>query len=111
MAVAADTTRALLVTPAEVELTHPLGDALRVYGAIGIPEVWRFGGESLRFFILNADGSYSESETSRSFPALRTRDALDWLSRAEGAEPVAWSIEVEAWARGELAARADPRAG
>ena len=89
----------------EVELSHPLSDALRVYAALGVPEVWRSDGESLHFLHLEPDGSYAEREASRSFPALRSWEALGRLLQADEMDQAAWSAEVEAWARGELAAR------
>ena len=89
----------------EVELSHPLSDALRVYAALGIPEVWRSDGDSLHFLHLQDDGSYADRDLSRSFPTLSARDALHWVLQADERDQAAWSVEVEAWARDALSAR------
>ena len=56
----------------EIELSHPLADAIRIYAGLGVPEIWRFDGDSLRFLHLGADGQYIERETSRSFLTCAT---------------------------------------
>jgi Uma2 family endonuclease len=91
----------------EVELTDPLSDALLVYAGLGVPEVWRYNGRSLRFYYLQDDGSYAERPFSRGFPALGPDAALAQLLRADGMDLAAWSVEVEAWARQALADRDD----
>ncbi len=82
----------------EIELTNPLSDALRVYAALGVPEVWRCGGDTLRFLHLQADGTYLEREVSRNFPDLHVHDVLTRLAAAEQTDLIAWSIEVETFA-------------
>lgn len=89
----------------EIVLTNPLLDALRIYGALGVPEVWTFDGQAMRFLLLQADGTYAEADRSRSFPRLRAWEVAGWMSRADAIGDMAWSIEVEAWARDELARR------
>jgi Uma2 family endonuclease len=89
----------------EVEITHPLTDGLSVYAALGVPEVWRYDGRSLRFLHLQADGSYAERERSRNFLGLRSWEALGWLQQADALDQAAWSVAVEDWARRELATR------
>jgi Uma2 family endonuclease len=94
----------------EVEITHALTDALRVYAALGVPEVWRSDGESLRFLHLRDDGTFAEREVSRNFPMLRSWEALGRLMQADESDQAAWSVAVEAWARDELARRGGAQA-
>ncbi len=89
----------------EIVLTNPLLDALVVYGALGVPEVWTFDGQILRFLQRRQDGSYIESETSLAFPMLRAWEAVGWIMRAETLGEMQWTVEVERWAREELATR------
>ncbi len=86
----------------EVELSHPLSDSLRVYAGLGVPEVWRYDGDSLQFLHLTDDGAFAEREFSRSFPTLRWSEALGRLSMADDRDQSIWSIEVEQWARQTL---------
>ena len=90
----------------EIELTRPLGAGLAVYAALGVPEVWRHDGQRLDFLHLEADGTYSTQDRGRSFPGLRSWEVLGWLQRAEAIDQANWSVEVEDWARRELAGRA-----
>ena len=83
----------------EVELTHPLNDALGVYAGLRVPEVWTFDGRSLTFFHLDESGGYVERDESRSFPGLRARDALRRLAEADATDLASWSSAVEDWAR------------
>lgn len=89
----------------EVEISHPLRDALRVYAALGVPEVWRFDGQSLQFLHLEADGVYRRHAVSRAFPTLREQAALAKLMLGDTMDQGAWSEDVETWARRELRAR------
>lgn len=86
----------------EIELSNPLADALRIYSGLGVPEVWRYDGDSLRFLHLGSQGTYLECENSRSFPTLQAREALAQLARADEMDQTAWSTGVEDWARRAL---------
>jgi Uma2 family endonuclease len=63
----------------EVEITSSLIHRIGIYAAMGVPEVWRFNGKKLRFCLLQSDGTYADSETSRSFPFLKPRDLMPFL--------------------------------
>lgn len=54
----------------EVEITSSLVSRVSIYAAMGVPEIWRCDGESLRFCILQDDGAYADSTTSLAFPFL-----------------------------------------
>jgi Uma2 family endonuclease len=94
----------------EIVITRPLLDALRVYAGLGVPEVWSFDGQSLRFLHLQADGTYREREASRCLPILRSWEALGWLLRADALDELAWVAEVERWVRDEVVPRRGPAA-
>lgn len=52
----------------EIEISPASLNRMAIYAELGVPELWRFDGETLRFEILN-DGVY-RSGASRSFPYL-----------------------------------------
>ncbi len=64
----------------EIEITHSLVDRIGILAALKVPEIWRHDGTSLRFCILQSDGTYATSETSKSFPFLRPEHLVPFLS-------------------------------
>lgn len=83
----------------EIDLSHSLVDAHRIYSGLGVPEIWRYDGDSLRILHLGADGHDIERENSLTFPTLRASEALAQLARADDLDQTAWSTDVEDWAR------------
>jgi len=51
----------------EVDITHTGIDKLRLYGAMGVPEFWRYNGESWRIYRLQNGEEYQEAEVSSTF--------------------------------------------
>lgn len=62
----------------EIDNTSASIERLPIYAALGVPEVWRYDGESLSCLLLKR-GAYEESEYSKAFPHLRVRDLLRFL--------------------------------
>jgi Uma2 family endonuclease len=91
----------------EVELTHPADDAMRAYGRIGVPEVWRFDAEawSLSFWLRQDDGTYLQAPASRAFPALTPADVVEQLQHAERLGTRPWHDQLATWARQVVAPR------
>lgn len=58
----------------EVEATRSLLSRLGVYAALGVPEIWRYDGTSLRFYQRNEAGEYIEIDRSLAFPFLPPAD-------------------------------------
>src|SRR5688500_6748040 len=54
----------------EIDVTSSSLDRQGIYAALGVPEIWRFDGESLRVFQLGPDGDYRACERSPTFPEL-----------------------------------------
>jgi Uma2 family endonuclease len=61
----------------EIELTRSSLDRMGIYGALRVPEVWRFNGRTLRVMLRQDDGSYRQSKQSAAFPDV----PLDELAR------------------------------
>ncbi len=64
----------------EIEMSRSLVSRIRIYAAIGVPEIWRFNGKTLRFCHLQPDGNYVDGLTSRSFPFLHPTDLLPHMA-------------------------------
>jgi Uma2 family endonuclease len=86
----------------EVEITRSLVSRIGIHAALGVPEIWRYDGKTLRFCLLSQDGQYRDSSTSLAFPFLRPehvepflrpdldkdettriRQFVEWLSREQ----------------------------
>lgn len=90
----------------EIELSERAFDVLQVYGALRVPEVWRFDGASLRVCVRQPDGAYKESRRSPALPFVRIEEIVHWLERAaELDDDAQFCEEVGAWARDVLVPR------
>ena len=96
----------------EVDITRSSLDRMGVYAKLGIPEIWRYDGESLRVYLLQADGNYAETETSRSLPFLLPGEVARFLEQAGPMDHSEWGRQFRQWVRDELAraSRRGPRA-
>lgn len=54
----------------EVEVSRSVLGRLSTIAAFKIPEVWRYDGTRVIILLLQSDGSYAESETSRAVPTF-----------------------------------------
>jgi len=89
----------------EVDITHTDINKLSLYAAIGVPEFWRYDGEILRLYQLQANGvsggEYLELDTSPTFPQISKEMFYQFLDQCR--------IEGESQAmrnfRGTLASR------
>lgn len=83
----------------EVEITSSILDKLSIYAGLGVPELWRHDGQTLRVFLLQADGSYAESPTSRAFPFLPMPDLSRRLHGIDPTNDTRWARDFRAWVR------------
>jgi Uma2 family endonuclease len=54
----------------EVDISPPGVARQPIYGALGVPEIWRFDGRRVQFLRRNPDGRYSPVDFSLSFPKV-----------------------------------------
>ncbi|MHC4921392.1 MAG: Uma2 family endonuclease [Planctomycetota bacterium] len=66
----------------EVDVHAQSLDRMVIYGALGVPEVWRYRDARITVHLRQEDGSYDVSETSACFPWLPMPDLTAWLIRA-----------------------------
>jgi Uma2 family endonuclease len=67
----------------EIDISRSALDRMAIYAGLEIPEVWTFNGESLRIHLLQADGKYVTSDTSRCFPWLPVSEMIPFLQPDE----------------------------
>ncbi len=68
-----------------------------IYAALGVPELWRFDGTQLTFFVLQAGGGYQPQSNSRAFPLVTSADVTRLLP-VEPDDDTAYHLAVQAWA-------------
>jgi Uma2 family endonuclease len=95
----------------EVEISRGQLDRMRIYAALGISEVWRFGGETLGFHRLSSDGTYTACASSRELPFLTLAEVLHWIQLGYAMGQTPWDRELRAWVHAELAPRLERGSG
>lgn len=70
----------------EIEVTQSVLDRLPIYAAFGVPELWRYNGDTLTVLVLGTEGAYSASQTSPSLPRLPLADFSRFLGMAQSTE-------------------------
>ena len=54
----------------EIDISRDSRRRLSIYAALGVPEVWRFDGESLTVYVRQAHGEYEAVAVSPHFPSI-----------------------------------------
>ncbi len=81
----------------DVDITHTDIDKNRLYGGMGVPELWRYNGHIWRIYQLQGDG-YVEVERSPTFMAVPKTRLYGFLAVAQQDE-VAAELALRAWVR------------
>jgi Uma2 family endonuclease len=84
----------------EVDITHTDINKLQLYAAMGVPEFWRYNGESWRIYGLH-DGEYKEVEVSPTFPLVPKVKLYEFLAMARQDEVDA-ELTFREWLRSVL---------
>lgn len=84
----------------EIDIHNVSLDKLPIYAALGLPEVWRFAGESFQFFKLVND-AYEPVGSSVALPMLRPETLSNFLNRGRDEKQNAVLRDFESWL-GEL---------
>lgn len=84
----------------ETEVSRSAVQRLRIYAALGVPEVWRWRGKTgLAAYSLDANGEYIEREFSLSLPMLRVKELEPFLEYELADDETAWVRRFRAWVR------------
>jgi len=86
----------------EVEISQRLLDRENIYAALGVPELWRYDGESIRFFIRREDASYRQVDRSPSFPQLPPETIERLLEMSRSMDDTSWAKSVRKWTQQNL---------
>jgi Uma2 family endonuclease len=86
----------------EVENTSSAIDKLGIYALLGIPEVWRFDGETLTILRFGDDRQYSQQPSSVFFPAQAIPAIVRFLTEEDLGDETQWCIRFRQWVRDNL---------
>lgn len=89
----------------EIDISRSSLDRMGIYAALGVPEIWRFDGKTLRVGRLGEEGTYLPCPSSPALPFLPMDEVVRFLRLAEGMDHSRWGREFRAWVRDELAPR------
>jgi Uma2 family endonuclease len=64
----------------EVDITNPSDRRFPIYAALGIPELWKYDGQTLQYYSLQA-GIYVPVDRSTTFPWLPPTIVLEFLAK------------------------------
>ncbi len=83
----------------EVDVSHLSVNRLTVYAALGIPEVRQHREGKLNVLLLDTQGRYAESPTSRAFPWLPITSFAAKIHQPGGVGETTWIRSFRAWVR------------
>ncbi|MBI3273380.1 MAG: Uma2 family endonuclease [Planctomycetes bacterium] len=83
----------------EIDISRRTLDRQAIYGALGVPELWRHDGDRLRILLLQPDGAYAPATKSLSFPFLPMREFERFLRPQRGLRGNALLRRFHLWAR------------
>ncbi len=85
----------------EVDNTSSSMNRLEIYAALGVPEVWRYDGETLTIYGL-VEGEYAAQEASAVLPLLQQGDILRFLQVGQTMGETSWVQEFRRWVRAQI---------
>jgi Uma2 family endonuclease len=88
-----------------VDVTRTSLDRLKIFSALGVPEVWRSEGRTLQFLHLQADGTYRRRTTSRNVPTLPVSSVARFLKQGRTADKTAWIRSFRGFVREQVLPR------
>ncbi|MBX3014268.1 MAG: Uma2 family endonuclease [Caldilineaceae bacterium] len=82
----------------EIDITSPTLNKFPIFAALGIAEVWRYDGERVRIWRLDA-GSYHEQVESQLLPKVTSMILTEFLESGRQLKRTAWLRRVQTWVR------------
>jgi Uma2 family endonuclease len=89
----------------EIDITSSSLNRMGIYAEIAVPEVWRYDGKTVTFFVLRPDRRYEPSDESASFAALRPADVEHLIELGRSMDKLNWARELRKWIQNELIPR------
>ncbi len=84
----------------EINKTSSSVPRMPIFAAFGVPEVWRFAGKAVKFYVLQ-EGVYLEAKTSLALPILSSKKATEFLLDSRKVKSTAWANSIRDWIESE----------
>lgn len=84
----------------EIDLHHESISKFPIYAAFGVPELWRYDGESLAIYHLR-DGQYVLSDASQALPILTSAVLTEFLARSPKEDQYDIVLAFEDWLKAQ----------
>jgi len=91
----------------EIDMRRSEVDRAEIYATLGVAEVWRFDGKTLRIDRLGPAGTYEVASESLFLP-ITPDEVARWILIENTIDESAWNRRLRAWVREELANRPRP---
>lgn len=88
----------------EIDVSRSSLNRMSIYGAMGVPEVWRYTKGTLVFRVRQSDGRYADAPASLAVPPLTPADLTPFLAMRGATEENALVRQFRAWIRQRLPA-------
>jgi Uma2 family endonuclease len=85
----------------EIDITSSSINKFKIYSALGIPELWRYDGQDLKFYQL-VDGQYIEREFSIAFPLVSVSDISRFIQQSKTRGEIALLKSFRAWVKEKI---------
>ncbi|HAG85773.1 MAG TPA: hypothetical protein DD379_06890 [Cyanobacteria bacterium UBA11162] len=85
----------------EIDITSSSVNKSGIYSALGVPELWRYNGQVLRFYEL-IEGQYVECQFSIAFPILSVTDMNRFIEQSKTMGEIALLKSFRAWLRDKI---------
>ncbi len=85
----------------EIDITSPSLNKFPIFAALGIQEIWRYDGETVRIWCLAAS-SYQEAMQSSLFPLATGATLTEFLEIEPGMRRTEWLRRVRTWIRSQM---------
>ncbi len=89
----------------EIEISPSSLERMSIYGALGVPELWRYNGQTLKVLIRQEDGSYRPSDRSAIFPDVPIDEVNRFANREESRDENVNLDQFLAWVRALVESR------
>jgi Uma2 family endonuclease len=83
----------------EVDVHARSLDRMPIYGALGVPEVWRVKDDVITVHLRGEDGSYRAADASACFPWLPMAELTAWLARSAKQDETSFIRAFREWVR------------
>ena len=83
----------------EVDISYSTLNRMAIYAALQVPEIWRYDGHALTFYVLAPDGHYGAAAQSKAMPQVASADLIGLLALRAAIDENALFRQSQAWAQ------------